>query len=137
MPAARWPDSRFALTGGRREPTMPSSPLPIVRSPVNDMRSFFRMLAINLAAGIALAILLVSGFLGLDIGGLRRLILADRDGLTALCLLLFGFIVTLGSLTMGSAIISLGSGPLSNDASGTGTPARAPARVTPRRPNTE
>ncbi|MDB5611866.1 MAG: hypothetical protein JWP25_8766 [Bradyrhizobium sp.] len=65
----------------------------------------FRLRAINLAAGIAVAALLVGGLLLLDPGGLRHLILADR---VALGLLLFGFAVTFGSAAMGSAIMALG-----------------------------
>ena len=68
----------------------------------------FRLLAINLAAGVALATLLVSGLLALNPGGLRDLILADRTPGTALGLLLFGFVVTFGSAVMGSAIMAMG-----------------------------
>ena len=68
----------------------------------------FRLLAINLAIGISLAILLVGGLLWLDPGGLRHLIFADRSPATALGLLLFGFIVTFGSTTMGTAIMAMG-----------------------------
>src|SRR5674476_1309145 len=53
----------------------------------------FRLLAINLAAGAALAALLVGGLLALNPFSLRDLILADRSPGTALGLLLFGFIV--------------------------------------------
>ena len=68
----------------------------------------FRLLAINLAAGVALATLLVGGLLALNPGGLRDLILADRTPGTALGLLLFGFVVTFGSAVMGSAIMAMG-----------------------------
>jgi hypothetical protein len=68
----------------------------------------FRLLAINLAAGVALATLLVGGLLVLNPGGLRDLILADRTPGTALGLLLFGFVVTFGSAVMGSAIMAMG-----------------------------
>jgi hypothetical protein len=64
----------------------------------------FRLLAINLAAGIAVAALLVGGLLLLDPGGLRHLILADR---VALGPLMFGFAVTFGSAAR-SAIMALG-----------------------------
>ena len=60
----------------------------------------FRLLAINLAAGVALAALLV--------GGLRDLIFADESPIAALGLLLFGFVVTFGSAAMGSAIMAAG-----------------------------
>jgi hypothetical protein len=68
----------------------------------------FRLLAINLASGIAVAVLLVGGLLLLDPGGLRHLIFADRTPGIALGLLLFGFIVTFGSAAMGSAIMAAG-----------------------------
>ena len=70
----------------------------------------FRLLAINLAAGVALATLVVGGLLALNPGGLRDLILADRTPGTALALLLFGFVVTFGSAVMGSAIMEAAGG---------------------------
>ena len=68
----------------------------------------FRLLAINLAAGVALAALLVGGLLALNPGGLRDLIFADESPVAALGLLLFGFVVTFGSAAMGSAIMAAG-----------------------------
>jgi hypothetical protein len=68
----------------------------------------FRLLAINLAMGSALAVFLVGGLLWLNPGGLRHLIFTDRSPGIALGLLLFGFIVTLGSTAMGSAIMAMG-----------------------------
>jgi hypothetical protein len=68
----------------------------------------FRLLAINLAAGTALAALLVGGLLALNPAGLRDLILADSSPGTALALLLFGFVVTFGSAAMGTAIMAMG-----------------------------
>lgn len=68
----------------------------------------FRLLAINLAVGAALAAMLVGGLLALNPGGLRHLIFADASPGTALGLLLFGFVVTLGSAAMGSAIMAMG-----------------------------
>jgi hypothetical protein len=67
----------------------------------------FRLLAINLAAGVAIAALLVGGLLALDPGGLRHLIFADASPGTALGLLLFGFVVTIGSAAMGTAIMAM------------------------------
>ncbi len=69
----------------------------------------FRLLAINLAIGITLAMLLVGGLLLLNPAGLRDLILADRSPGTALGLLLFGFVVTFGSTAMGTAIMATGA----------------------------
>jgi hypothetical protein len=68
----------------------------------------FRLLAINLAAGVAIAALLVGGLLALNPGGLRHLIFADASPGTALGLLLFGFVVTFGSAAMGTAIMAMG-----------------------------
>ena len=68
----------------------------------------FRLLAINLAAGMAVAALLVGGLLVLDPYHLRDLIFADSSPGTALGLLLFGFVVTLGSAAMGTAIMAMG-----------------------------
>src|ERR1700693_5424142 len=68
----------------------------------------FRLLAINLAAGTALAALLVGGLLALNPADLRDLILADSSPGTALGLLLFGFVVTFGSAAMGTAIMATG-----------------------------
>ncbi len=68
----------------------------------------FRLLLINLAVGVAAAVLLLGGLLALNPGGLRDLIFADRSPAIALGLLLFGLIVTLGSTAMGTAVMSLG-----------------------------
>ena len=68
----------------------------------------FRLLAINLAAGMAVAALLVGGLLVLDPYHLRDLIFADSSPGTALGLLLFGFVVTFGSAAMGTAIMAVG-----------------------------
>jgi hypothetical protein len=68
----------------------------------------FRLLAINLAVGVSVAVLLVGGLLLLNPGRLRDLILADATPGVALGLLLFGFIVTLGSSAMGTAIMAMG-----------------------------
>ena len=65
-----------------------------------------RLLAVNLAAGCGVALLMLGGLLALDPGGLRELIFAD--GATGLALLAFGFVVTFGSAAMGSAVMMLG-----------------------------
>jgi hypothetical protein len=89
----------------------------------------FRLLAINLAAGITLAALLVGGLLALDPGGLRHLIFADSSPATALGLLLFGFVVTFGSTAMGTAIMAMGK-PSAGDDAPRGPPLLArPART--------
>jgi hypothetical protein len=67
-----------------------------------------RLLAINLAAGIAVSALLLGGLLALNPFGLRHLIFADATPATALGLLMFGFVITFGSTAMGSAVMALG-----------------------------
>ncbi len=81
----------------------------LLRSPL------FRLLAINLAMGMALAVFLVGGLLWLNPGGLRHLIFTDRSPGVALGLLLFGFIVTFGSTAMGSAIMAMGQREADDD----------------------
>jgi len=68
----------------------------------------FRLLAINLAAGIVVATLLLGGLLAVNPLHLRELIFADDSPGTALGLLLFGFVVTFGSAAMGTAIMAMG-----------------------------
>jgi hypothetical protein len=69
-----------------------------------------RLLLINLGIGVVVALLLVGGLLMLNPGGLRGLILADQSPVVALGLLFFGFVVTLGSTAMGTAIMAMGVG---------------------------
>ncbi len=100
-----------------------------------------RLLAINLASGIAAATLLLGGLLVLNPFGLRHLIFADNSPGTALALLLFGFVVTFGSAAMGSAIMALseyrprrGDGhgpklPVATRETRTPAPARLPRRA--------
>jgi hypothetical protein len=90
------------------QPIKPRRPK-LLRTPL------FRLLAINLAMGTALAVFLVGGLLWLDPGGLRHLIFTDRSPGVALGLLLFGFIVTLGSTAMGSAIMAMGQREADDD----------------------
>jgi len=75
----------------------------------------FRLLAINLATGTAVAALFVGGLLALNPANLRNLILADSSPGTALGLLLFGFVVTFGSTAMGTAIMAMGPPPAEDD----------------------
>ena len=67
-----------------------------------------RLLAVNIAAGASVAVLMLGGLLALNPYGLRGLILSDRTGGVALALLLFGFLITFGSAAMGTAIMTLG-----------------------------
>lgn len=66
-----------------------------------------RLLAINLAIGVAIAALMLGGLMALNPGNLRGLIFADRNGGAALILLGFGLVVTFGSAAMGSAVMAL------------------------------
>ena len=92
----------------------------------------FRLLAINLAVGVALAAVLVSGLLAINPGGLRHLIFADASPGTALGLLLFGFVVTFGSAAMGTAVMAMGRA--SDDRRRRGPPLLpAPAMIPPKR----
>ncbi len=95
---------------------------PLLRQPL------FRLLAINLVIGIAVAGLMLGGLLMLNPGHLRDLILADRDGYAALGLLAFGLVVTFGSVAMGTAIMALGR-TRRTDGDGGGTRGRAAAAV--------
>jgi hypothetical protein len=70
-----------------------------------------RLLAINLAAGVAVAALLLGGLLYVNPGHLRELIFADSSPALAFALLLFGFVVTFGSVAMGTAIMAMGTEP--------------------------
>jgi hypothetical protein len=89
----------------------------------------FRLLAINLAIGIAAALLMMSGLLLLNPYGLRSLILSDPSGATVLVLLLFGFIVTFGSAAMGSAIMAIGRDNGPHGGKGAPEPVAEPAVV--------
>lgn len=68
----------------------------------------FRLLGVNLAIGIAVALLAVGGLLALDPHRLRTLIFADQSPAIALVLLSGGFIVTFASVAMGTAIMGIG-----------------------------
>lgn len=87
-----------------------------------------RLLLINLATGIAVAVLLLGGLLALNPFGLRDLILADASPGAALALLLLGFVITFGSAAMGSAIMALGAEPPRDDRPGPLRPVEARAK---------
>ena len=87
------------------------------------------LLAINLAAGVALAALVVGGLLALNPGGLRHLIFADASPGTALGLLLFGFVVTFGSAAMGTAIMAMGRAADDEKRRGPPAPVAQPAHA--------
>ena len=103
---------RCAVAGCAADAIRPMTQLRVTHRRARFLRTpLFRLLAINLAIGAGLAVLLVGGLLLLNPGGLRHLIFADRSPGTALGLLLFGFIVTIGSTAMGTAIMAAGQPP--------------------------
>jgi len=82
-----------------------------LRTVLNLLREpLFRLLGVNLAIGVSAAMLMLGGLMALNPHGLRDLIVADRAPLTALALLLFGLVVTFGSVAMGTAIMMIGQG---------------------------
>lgn len=87
-----------------------------------------RLLALNCAIGVSVAVLMLGGLLAINPHGLRDLIFNDRSGGTALGLLLFGLVVTFGSVAMGTAIMALGRDPQRPDKTG-GKMQPAPVRA--------
>lgn len=67
-----------------------------------------RLLVINLAIGIGAAVAMIGGLMALNPHHLRDLILADQAGGAAFGLLLFGLVITFGSVAMGTAVMALG-----------------------------
>jgi len=90
-----------------------------------------RLLAVNLAGGVAAALLMLGGLMALNPGNLRGLIFADQAPGAALGLLLFGLVVTFGSVAMGTAIMGLGARDARSHRSGggRGRGRREPAEV--------
>ena len=83
---------------------------PDLRNLFSEMRAspLIRMLAVNLAGGILLATIAVGGLLVLNPSGIRGLLIADGSSWLTVSLLLFGFIVTFGSIVMGPAVMMMG-----------------------------
>ena len=96
--------------------------MPHIRQPL------LRLLAINLAIGVSMAVLMLIGLLVLNPLNLRNLIFADRDAVAAVGLLLFGFLITFGSAAMGTAVMALGA-PRERRDGGGGKPVKAVALV--------
>ena len=74
---------------------------PLLRIPL------FRLLFINLLLGVGLAIAFVVALLWLDPAGIGSLLVKDHSPIVAFIVLAGSFIVTFGSLMMGSAIMLL------------------------------
>jgi len=82
-----------------------------LRTPPRLLREpLFRLLAINLAIGFAVAVLMLGGLLALNPDQLRDFILADQSPFLAAGLLLFGLVVTFGSVAMGTAVMAISRG---------------------------
>ena len=80
--------------------------MPVARH-VAPAMPLLRLLAVNCAAGVAVAMLAVGGLLALN-ERLRDLIFTDHSPGIALVLLSGGFIVTFASVAMASAIMGMG-----------------------------
>jgi hypothetical protein len=93
-----------------------------------------RLLVVNCAAGVAAALLMLGGLMALNPGNLRALIFADRMGAVALGLLLFGLVVTFGSVAMSTAIMALGRERDSGERGGRARPLAARLRKARRMP---
>jgi hypothetical protein len=92
-----------------------------------------RLLAWNALGGVIVACLLTAFVIATDVGQLRSLILNSDDPAVPLLLLVFGFMVTMCSVMMGSAVMSLGREDRGDWGETRGTPARVPVRVPVRR----
>ena len=80
--------------------------MPVARH-IAPAMPLLRLLGVNCAAGVAVAMLAVGGLLALN-DRLRDLIFSDQSPGVALALLSGGFIVTFASVVMASAIMGMG-----------------------------
>jgi hypothetical protein len=71
----------------------------------------FRLLAINLAIGAIIAVLMIGGLLALNPLNIRHMIFSDREPVAVIGVLVFDFFITFGSAAMGTAVMALGRGP--------------------------
>lgn len=92
----------------------PMIPGPNAPRPVR--MELFRLLALNALAGTVAAVIVVAGLLWLDIGKLGSLVAGSDQPALPVALMTFGFVVTLASAAMGTAIMRIGrddeDGPL-------------------------
>jgi hypothetical protein len=98
---------------------------PDLRRP--DRHPLFTLLALNALAGTIAAVVVVAGLLYLDIGRLGSLIARSEAPALPVALITFGFVITLASAAMGTAIMRLGSED--DQAGGHGKPVRIPVRA--------
>lgn len=91
------------------------------------------LLAWNGVAGAVIALVLAGAVLATDVAHLRTLILNSDEPWIPVLLLVFGFLVTMCSVTMGTAIMALGRDPEAGSRPRGGAPAVlgrfAPARA--------
>lgn len=66
-----------------------------------------RLLAVNALSGSAVALVVVGGLFASNAGGLYDLVANASDPAVPVILLVFGFIITLGSAAMGTAVMML------------------------------
>jgi hypothetical protein len=78
-----------------------------------------RLLAINCLTGMAVAVVMVGAILWTDTAHLWTLISTTSDPVTPVVLLFLGLMLTLGSVAMGTAIMSLPYGEETDPPSGT------------------
>lgn len=67
-----------------------------------------RLVAINGAAGVCIAMLVMGGIFWANIGNLRVLVSKAEDPVLPVLMLAFALVITLGSVVIGSAIMLLG-----------------------------
>jgi hypothetical protein len=116
----------------RPRPRLAGGPEPLGRQPL------IRLLAINWLIGAGVAVLLVATVLITDTARLRSLMFASGEPWIPLMLLFFGFLVTMSSVAMATAVMMLPSGDDDQDGGGAGAtvapPAPVPLRVPVGRP---
>lgn len=90
----------------RTNPVTEPGDAPTGRAP-GGQPSLIRFLLINAGIGASVAVGVVATLILTDTQSLGRLIWADQDPAVAVLLLVFGFVITLGSAAMGAAIMGL------------------------------
>jgi len=70
----------------------------------------FRLLALNALAGALSGFVVSTGLVVFDVGGFGRLVAGDDTPLVPYVLVTAGFVITLGSVAMGVAVMRLGAG---------------------------
>lgn len=112
--------------------------MPTSRPPAAAKNPLLALLAWNWLAGAAVAVILVAAVIGFDVARLRSLIVASDEPWIPVLLLFFGFLITMCSVTMGTAVMALGAepkddGPDRGTRAPTGEPALATVAARPRR----